>query len=115
MNRIAIIFVAVFCCNLCPISAQNLLPLPYNIKAIYTKGTRKMNQYIGTQQFYNDFCNFKTSITAPDNYLVWVTGDLKNCSQVLTKKYYNPIQRAEVNDAIMDMCGKQKNNFDGNI
>src|SRR5882757_4248163 len=42
------------------------------------------NPYLGTQEFYNDFCNFKTAITVPKNYIVWATGDLKNCSEVLT-------------------------------
>ena len=61
------------------------------------------NPYLGTQEFYNDFCNFKTSITVPANYLVWATGDLKNCSDVLTEKYCNRIKLAEKNDAIIDI------------
>ena len=61
------------------------------------------NPYLGTQEFYNDFCNFKTSITVPANYLVWATGDLKNCTDVLTEKYCNRIKLAEKNDAIIDI------------
>lgn len=58
------------------------------------------NQYLGTQEFYNDFCNFKTAITLPNNYMVWGTGDLQNCSEVFNEKYCNRIQQAETKDTI---------------
>lgn len=61
------------------------------------------NPYLATAEFYNDFCNFKTSVTVPDNYLVWATGDLKNGNEVLTQKYYDRIKQAETNDAIIDI------------
>jgi hypothetical protein len=56
--------------------------------------------YLGTQEFYNDFCDFKASITVPNDYLVWGTGDLQNCSEVLNDKYCNRIKQAETTDAI---------------
>jgi Peptidase family M1 domain len=56
------------------------------------------NPYLGTQEFYNDFCDFTTSITAPANYLVWATGDLKNGSDVLNDKYLQRIKSAETKD-----------------
>lgn len=58
------------------------------------------NQYLGTHEFYNDFCNFKTSITVPNEYMVWATGDLQNCSEVYNDKYCTRIQEAENNDEI---------------
>ncbi|MBL7886183.1 MAG: M1 family metallopeptidase [Flavobacterium sp.] len=58
------------------------------------------NQYLGTHEFYNDFCNFKTSITLPNDYMVWATGDLLNCSEVYHDKYCTRIQEAENNDEI---------------
>ncbi|HEX8357805.1 MAG TPA: M1 family metallopeptidase, partial [Segetibacter sp.] len=58
------------------------------------------NQYLGTQEFYNDFCNFNVSITVPKNFVVWATGDLKNCNEVLGAKYCKLIQQAETSDAI---------------
>jgi hypothetical protein len=61
------------------------------------------NQYMGTQEFYNDFCNFNVSVTVPDNYLVWATGDLMNCSEVLNDKYCNRVAAAEKNDAVTDI------------
>ncbi len=61
------------------------------------------NQYNGSQEFYNDFCNFKTAVTVPSNYMVWATGDLKNCNDVFTQKYCDRIRQAETNDAIIDI------------
>jgi hypothetical protein len=58
------------------------------------------NQYLGTQEFYNDFCNFKASVTVPKNFVVWATGDLINCSEVFTDKYCRLIQQAETTDTI---------------
>lgn len=58
------------------------------------------NQYLGTQEFYNDFCNFKTAITLPNNYMAWATGDLQNCNEVYNEKYCTRIQQAETNDEL---------------
>ena len=59
------------------------------------------NPYTGTQEFYNDFCNFNVSITVPTNYLVWATGDLQNCSDVLTNTYCERLSKAEKQDDIV--------------
>ncbi|MEN9571903.1 MAG: hypothetical protein RL172_3134 [Bacteroidota bacterium] len=56
------------------------------------------NPYLGAQEFYNDFCNFNVSIAVPQNFLVWATGDLQNCSEVLAPKYCQRLQQAEQND-----------------
>ncbi|MEP6673931.1 MAG: M1 family metallopeptidase [Ferruginibacter sp.] len=61
------------------------------------------NPYIGTQEFYNDFCNFKFNVTVPKDYLVWATGDLTNCSEVLNEKFCSRIKQAETNDAIINI------------
>ncbi|WP_232058442.1 M1 family metallopeptidase [Nibribacter ruber] len=57
--------------------------------------------YLGPQEFYNDFCNFKVNITVPQHFVVWATGDLKNVDYVLTKKYAKRLQSAEKKDAII--------------
>jgi hypothetical protein len=59
-----------------------------------------VNQYLGTQEFYNDFCNFNASITVPKDFVVWATGDLQNCDEVLAPKYCKRIQQAETTDSI---------------
>jgi Peptidase family M1 domain len=61
------------------------------------------NPYLGTQEFYNDFCDFKLAVTVPLNYMVWATGDLKNCSEVFTEKYCSRIKAAETGDAIVNI------------
>lgn len=60
-----------------------------------------MNPYKGSAEFYNDFCNFDVSVSVPVNYLVWATGDLQNCSDVLTAKYCNRIENASKRDDIV--------------
>ncbi|MEI9958607.1 MAG: M1 family aminopeptidase [Ferruginibacter sp.] len=56
---------------------------------------------MGTQEFYNDFCDFTTNITVPAAYAVWATGDLKNASTVFNDKYVQRIKKAETgNDYI---------------
>src|SRR5450432_12123 len=54
--------------------------------------------YIGSQEFYNDFCHFTVDITVPDNYVIWATGDLKNKEEVLGQKYIDRISGAESNN-----------------
>jgi len=56
--------------------------------------------YIGSQEFYNDFCHFNAAITVPANFIVWATGDLKNGAEVLNPVYFNRLQEAEKNDGI---------------
>ncbi len=59
--------------------------------------------YTGTQEFYNDFCHFSAAITVPADFIVWATGDLKNGSEVLSPLYYQRLQQAEKNDAIISI------------
>ena len=61
------------------------------------------NPYIGSQEFYNDFCDFKGQITVPKDYVVWATGDLQNCADVLTSKYCERLAFAEKNDALTNI------------
>lgn len=61
------------------------------------------NPYRGTEEFYNDFCNFKAAITVPGNYQVWATGNLTNPNQVYTDQYAKRIQDAEKSDKVTDI------------
>lgn len=71
------------------------------------------NPYVGSQEFYNDFCNFSVNISVPKNYIVWATGTLANCNEVLNKKYCERLNNAEQSNEtvyIIDSTDLQKNN-----
>ena len=57
------------------------------------------NPYLGTAEFYNDFCKFKTTVTVPNDYLVWATGELNKPEEVLTQKYAVRLKQARLNAA----------------
>lgn len=59
--------------------------------------------YNGSQEFYNDFCNFKVSITVPPSYFVWATGDLINAENVLPANILQKLKTAENSDSIVDI------------
>lgn len=59
--------------------------------------------YIGSQEFYNDFCNFDVSVTVPKNFIVWATGTLLNGNEVLNTVYNNKIHSAEQNDSVVSI------------
>ena len=61
------------------------------------------NPYLGTAEFYNDFCHFHASITVPGNYQVWATGNLTNPTQVYTDRYAKRIAEAERSDKVTDI------------
>lgn len=58
------------------------------------------NPYLGSQEFYNDFCNFSVNISVPKNFIVWATGTLANCDEVLNEKYCKRLHDAERSDKI---------------
>lgn len=57
--------------------------------------------YMGTQEFYNDFSDFRVAITVPGSYQVWATGDLKNTAAVYKDKYVQRIAAAEKSNDII--------------
>lgn len=62
-----------------------------------------MNPYLGTQEFYNDFSNFKVAITVPKKFFVWATGDLNNCKEVMAEKFCTRLLNAEQSDSVIDI------------
>ncbi|WP_240348382.1 M1 family metallopeptidase [Longitalea arenae] len=72
-----------------------------------------MAPYTGPQEFYNDFGNFNVAITVPVNYVVWATGDLANCQEVLNETYCQRLRTAEQQDGVINIIDstdvKQKN------
>lgn len=59
--------------------------------------------YSGNEEFYNDFGDFKVSITVPKDYSVWATGDLTNAEDVFTKDVFNKYKIAHETDEVIDV------------
>jgi hypothetical protein len=59
--------------------------------------------YTGTQEFYNDFCDYDVAITVPGDYLVWATGLLQNAEAVLTDTYLRRYKSAFKSDSIINI------------
>jgi len=59
--------------------------------------------YTGSEEFYNDFCNFKAEITVPKDFTVWATGDLLNASEVFAKNVVKKYQAAHISDQVIDV------------
>ncbi|SEW50954.1 hypothetical protein SAMN04488122_4035 [Chitinophaga arvensicola] len=57
--------------------------------------------YLGMQEFYNDFSDFRVAITVPGSYQVWATGDLKNTAAVYKDKYVQRIAAAEKSNEVI--------------
>ena len=56
--------------------------------------------YGGQVEFYNDFANFDVSITLPNNFGVWATGELQNPEEVLTEKILERYLSAKESDTV---------------
>ena len=56
--------------------------------------------HTGWQEFYNDHCNYKVSITVPAPNVIWATGRLQNPEEVFTdkiaKRYAQALHSTEV-------------------
>lgn len=59
--------------------------------------------YVGSQEFYNDFCHFSAEITIPGDYKVWATGDLKNADDVYDSRIVKRIANAGASDKVTDI------------
>ncbi|WP_422362028.1 M1 family metallopeptidase [Reichenbachiella sp.] len=49
----------------------------------------------GSVEVYNDFADFRLSVTVPNEFVVWATGDLINGKEVFTKKIIKRLEEAE--------------------
>lgn len=59
--------------------------------------------YSGSEEFYNDFCNFNTEITVPKDYAVWATGDLLNGAEVFSPSVFKKYELAQQSDQVIDV------------
>jgi len=61
------------------------------------------NNYDGQTEFYNDFSNFEVSISIPNNFGVWATGDLQNPESVLKKNFFEKYKTAQQSESVVRM------------
>ncbi|MFA6249129.1 MAG: peptidase, partial [Mucilaginibacter sp.] len=59
--------------------------------------------YVGKEEFYNDYCNFKVELTIPGNYQCWATGDLTNADSVYQPKIVKRIADATNSDSVTNI------------
>lgn len=57
--------------------------------------------YGGQEEFYNDFSSFDVSITLPNNFGVWATGELQNPEDVLSEEIYQKYLQAQESDSVV--------------
>lgn len=55
-------------------------------------------------EFYNDFNDYKLSVTVPKNYIVWATGTLQNPTQVLQPEYAKRLQASFTSDSTIHIA-----------
>jgi Peptidase family M1 domain len=55
-------------------------------------------------EFYNDFNDYKLSVTVPKNFIVWATGTLQNTSQVLQPEYAKRLQASFTSDSTIHVA-----------
>ncbi len=62
--------------------------------------------YLGKEEFYNDYGNFKVAITVPGKYYVWATGDQTNRNEIYQQNIIDRITKAELHNDIVDIITK---------
>ncbi|HEA29521.1 MAG TPA: M1 family peptidase [Leeuwenhoekiella sp.] len=60
--------------------------------------------FTGSQEFYNDFNNYKLEVTVPENYIVWATGDFQNPTEVLNPAYAELLEKSMTSDSIIEIA-----------
>lgn len=57
--------------------------------------------YTGRTEMYNDFSDFHYSVTLPEGFLCWGTGELQNASTVLAPEVYNRFHLSRTSDTLV--------------
>ncbi len=78
-----------------------------------------MINYNGMVEYYNDFSDFEVEITAPDDYVVWATGELQNADDILSEDTFEQLEKARNSDEVIHVVDRENlanmNHFaDGN-
>ena len=63
--------------------------------------------HTGGFEFYNDFNNYRLSVTVPKNFIVWSTGTLQNPNQVLQPAFASRLQQSMTSDSTIHIVTPQ--------
>lgn len=63
-----------------------------------------MLDHTGRQEFYNDFNDYKYSVSAPKNYIVYGTGDLLNAEEVLQPEFAKRLKDSYKSDKVINIA-----------
>ncbi|MBS1495472.1 MAG: M1 family metallopeptidase [Bacteroidetes bacterium] len=61
-------------------------------------------EFTDAQEFYNDFNDYKISVHAPKNFIVWSTGTLQNPGEVLAPKYAALLDKSMNADEVINIA-----------
>ncbi|MEL6674138.1 MAG: M1 family metallopeptidase [Bacteroidota bacterium] len=62
--------------------------------------------YTGTQEFYQDFGDFDVSLTIPDDYQIWATGNWTNPASILEKDFLERYQTGLLADTVVQLVSE---------
>lgn len=63
--------------------------------------------YTGVGEFYNDFGNYNVSITTPQDFLVWATGELQNPSSTFSDEILIKYKQAKKADSVVHIIASE--------
>jgi hypothetical protein len=63
--------------------------------------------HLGLKEFYNDFSNYDVTVHAPDDYMVWATGECDNLDSVLDEKIIAKLNFARSYDSIVSIIAPE--------
>lgn len=66
------------------------------------------DQYLGMGEHYMGYGSYELSITAPEGWLVYSTGELTNPEDVLTEQTRNRLERAMSTDAVVQIVAEEE-------
>ncbi|OQY74860.1 MAG: hypothetical protein B6D45_06240, partial [Ignavibacteriales bacterium UTCHB3] len=69
-----------------------------------------MSSYTMNHEFYNNFADFDVTITVPEGYLVWATGELQNPGEVYSDELLKLYNKAKGSEEVVHIISKEKKN-----
>ncbi|MDB5087027.1 MAG: hypothetical protein JWR09_1021 [Mucilaginibacter sp.] len=66
-----------------------------------------LQPHTGGLEFYNDFNDYKLSVTVPKNFIVWATGTLQNPNEVLHPEFAKRLQTSMTSDSTIHIATAQ--------